>query len=87
MLLLSIGLLGVAGTGLLAARLLREAEVREEMMDRAGSVLDSLTAHGAIGAGTISNPRFRLEWAASDSALQVRAFSIDGSQHELRALR
>ena len=87
MLLLAIGLLGIAGTGLLAARMLREAEAREEMLDRAGSVLDSLATHGAAGAGTISHARFRLEWTASDSAVYVRTVSIDGSQHELRALR
>ena len=87
MLLLSIGLLGVAGTGLLAGRLLRESEGREAMVERASNILDSLSAHAASGGGTVMDARYRIDWAASDSAVHVRALLPDGSRYDMRALR
>jgi prepilin-type N-terminal cleavage/methylation domain-containing protein len=87
MLLLSLGMLGVAATGLLAARTLREAEAREAMVERAGSVLDSLVAHGGSGTGRIDDVRFQLEWSASATSVEVRTVMPDGSRFELRALR
>ena len=87
MLLLSLGMLGVAATGLLAARTLREAEAREAMLERAGSVLDSLVMHRASGAGRIDDARFRIEWSASAASVEVRTLMPDGSRFEMRALR
>lgn len=87
MLLLSVGLLGVAGTGLLAARMQREAEGREAMLERAGSVLDSLVTHDVAGAGTNADPRFLLDWVATVEQVEVRARMPDGSPFDLRAIR
>lgn len=87
MLLLSLGLLGVAATGLLAARTLREAEAREAMVERAGSVLDSLVSHRVSGTGRVDDARFRIEWIASSASVEVHTVMPDGSRFELRALR
>jgi hypothetical protein len=87
MLLLSLGMLGVASTGLLAARMLREAEAREAMVERVGSVLDSLVTHRVSGAGRIHDPRFRVEWNASSTSVEVRTVMPDSAAFELQALR
>jgi prepilin-type N-terminal cleavage/methylation domain-containing protein len=87
MLLLSLGLLGVAATGLMSARMLREAEAREAMAERTGSVLDSLVSHRVSGTGSVDDARFRTQWSASAGSVEVQTVMLDGSRFELRALR
>lgn len=87
MVLLSIGLLGIAGTGLLAAHMMRAADTREAMLARATSVMDSLVAHDVLGAGRMPDARFRLEWTASHESVRVRAVLPDGDRFVLTALR
>lgn len=87
MVLLAIGLLGVAGTGLLAARMLSEAEAREAMLERAGSVLDSVIAYDVAGGGMTGDARFQLEWSSTAEAVEIRARMPDGSPFDLRAIR
>lgn len=87
MVLLSIGMLGIAGTGLMAAQMMRAADTREAMLARATSVMDSLVAHDILGAGITSDARFRLEWTASRESVRVRALLPDGDSFVLTAVR
>lgn len=87
MVLLSIGMLGIAGTGIMAAQMMREADTREAMLTRATSVLDSLVAHDILGAGITLDARFRIEWTASRESVRVRAVLPDGDPFVLTALR
>jgi len=87
MVLLSVGLLGVAGSGLLAGQLLREAEVREDMLNRASSLLDSLLVHDANGAGSVPLARYRLDWTATTDRVEVVARLPNHSDFTLRAAR
>lgn len=87
MVLLSIGMLGIAGTGLLAAHMMRAADTHEAMMVRASSVMDSLVANDVVGAGITPDARFRLEWMASHESVRVRATLPDGSHFDLMAIR
>lgn len=84
MVLLSVGMLAIAGSGVLAAQLLREAEAQEEMMTRATSVLDSLVIERG-GAGRYQTARYRLEWSAADSIVRVRVTPIGAQAFELLA--
>jgi prepilin-type N-terminal cleavage/methylation domain-containing protein len=87
MVLLSVGLLGVAGSGLLAAELLREAEVREDMLNRASSLLDSLLANEVTGAGMLPLARYRIDWTATAEHVEVVARLPNHSDFTLRAAR
>ncbi|MGQ0815137.1 MAG: prepilin-type N-terminal cleavage/methylation domain-containing protein [Gemmatimonadota bacterium] len=85
--LLSIGLLGVAASGLLAARLMREAELRDDVLNRATSALDSLILHDIKGSGILQTQPYRLEWSADVSTASVRAILPDGSRFQLEMMR
>lgn len=87
MTLLSIGLLSVAGGGLLASSLLRESELQEEMLHRASTLLDSLAANEIAGSGTLGADRYHLEWQAGEHAVEVRALRGDSTLFSLRATR
>lgn len=71
MTLLSIGTLGVAATGLLAALSFTRAEMRERALHDAESVLDSLTSLRSNGPGARHAHGAHITWAAGDSLSQV----------------
>lgn len=87
MALLSVGLLGTAAAGLLSARLLSEAQLREDAANRAVSMLDSLMVGDLVGTGVVQLAPYRLEWAASDSTIEVRAVLPDGAEFRLDGVR
>jgi prepilin-type N-terminal cleavage/methylation domain-containing protein len=85
--LLSVALLAVAGTGLTAARIMRDAEAREEAVNRAATLLDSVMLNNLSGAGTVVTARYRLDWTGGASEASVNARLTDGQTFELRAPR
>lgn len=86
--LLSVGLLSVAGGGMLASRLLRESELQEELLHRASSLLDSLIANRLAGSGVlVAQDRYRVEWQASEHTVDVRAVEADSTLFTLRVTR
>jgi prepilin-type N-terminal cleavage/methylation domain-containing protein len=87
MALLSVGLLGIAATGLLAARLMNQAQLLEDAANRATSVMDSVAINNLVGAGAVQTSPYRLEWTASDSAIVVRAVLPDGAVLQLDGVR
>jgi prepilin-type N-terminal cleavage/methylation domain-containing protein len=87
MTLLSIGLLGIAATGALSARMLSQAELSEDITLAAQNVLDSLITNNIRGAGAQRVRNVRLEWSASDHVVLVTT-TLPGQQpYELRAAR
>jgi prepilin-type N-terminal cleavage/methylation domain-containing protein len=87
MALLSVGLLGIAAAGLLSARLMNQAQLLEDAANRATSVMDSVAINELAGAGVVQMMPYRLEWSASDSAIQVRAILPDGAELQLDGAR
>lgn len=85
--LLSIGMLAVAGSGLLAATMLRDAETEQAMMLRATSLLDSLVIHDGAGAGEIVEAHYRLTWSAGAAAVHVRVQPARAPTFDLTAVR
>lgn len=85
MVLLSIALLGIAGTALLAARMLSAGEIREQASRRAASVLDSLVLLHGNATGTRSYPGYRLTWSADSARVAVRVAFPDDTGIELQA--
>lgn len=67
MTLLSIGTLGVAATGLVAAHAFTRAEMRERTLHHAESILDSLAALRASSSGTRTLYGAEVSWSAADS--------------------
>ena len=63
--LLSVGLLGIAGSAALAGRLMREAEADEQASTEAAQVLDSLTQQRAPTSGFRQAGRVRLTWTVN----------------------
>jgi prepilin-type N-terminal cleavage/methylation domain-containing protein len=70
--LLSIGLLGIAAGGLLSARILQQAELRNYALERASSIADSLVANRIQGSGTIHARHLELRWVATAASAEVR---------------
>ena len=87
MLLLSIGMLGIAGSSLMAMQMLREAGARDAVLERAQTVLDSIIVHDIAGAGIVEDPRFQLNWAATGSSVEIHALLADGYRFQMRAVR
>lgn len=87
LLLLSVGVLSIAGTGLLAGRMLRQAELREEMLTRAHNLLDSLVIAQDTGSGSSQYFGYRLDWQATAHDVSVNANIADTLQFVLRAAR
>jgi prepilin-type N-terminal cleavage/methylation domain-containing protein len=90
---LQVGLMGVVGTLLLAARTLGRAEAEEEGVVELSRVLDSLSLGGSSGAGTRRTRAGVVTWSAGgggslhvvfstprDSALVV----VDGRARDAR---
>lgn len=67
---LGVGVLGVAATASLAARVLRQAEADEGAATAAAALLDSLLSRGVPAAGERVDGPYRLRWTttASDTA-------------------
>lgn len=87
MTLLSVGMLAIAANGLLAARLLNDAELQEEIAIRTQSVLDSLVVNDVNGNGRIDAGVYRIEWTAAAESVVVRARAGNATQLELQAVR
>jgi len=85
--LLSIAMLAVASSGLLAARLLSQAEAAEMTAVRAQSVLDSLVINNVRGSGRLVADGYRIEWTAGDTRVSVRAFHPNVPPFEVQAAR
>jgi|GEM_PF-547017 len=87
--LLSVGLLGILGSQLMAARLLREAEARAGAIDLAGTILDSLLAVPAPTGGERREAGYTARWsvapAAGSSRIEILIQYQDGTaSRELR---
>ncbi len=86
MLLLSIALLGIAGTALLAARTLASGEISEQATQAAAATLDSLVLYHVRGTGAQSLAAYSLSWRADSVSAHVRATFPGGSSFELQAV-
>ncbi len=72
MLVLEVGLLGVTGTLVLAARTLQRAERLERAVTEAGRIYDVLWKTGGTGEEVLPGGLGRVRWSvASDGALRV----------------
>ena len=69
--LLSVAMLGVAGSGLMAAQLLAQAELHEAVTIRAQSILDSLVIHEVVGSGRVRLTPFDIDWTATQEDATV----------------
>ncbi|MGQ0560270.1 MAG: type IV pilus modification PilV family protein [Gemmatimonadota bacterium] len=87
MVLLSVGLLGVSAAGMLASRLLSQTHMREELVNRANSLRDSLAIHAIVGAAVVQSQPYRLEWLATEGTITVIGTLPDGSRFELSGSR
>jgi len=75
MTLLSVALLGVAGSALYAAQLLRQAQARERSTFEAMQVMDSLAGVRTPSSGQRSVDNIELQWVVS--TMSVGPASID----------
>jgi len=87
MALLSVGLLGISAAGLLSVKMMNQAQLLEDAANRATSVMDSVMINDLAGGGVVQTLPYRLEWAASDSAIEVRAVLPDGTALQLDGAR
>ena len=87
LLLLAIGVLGVAAAGLLATRMLRAADVHDEMSIRAMALLDSLIADSVVGQGSSRTPAYAIDWAATGDSAAVTFRAADSAVFTVRAIR
>jgi Tfp pilus assembly protein PilV len=79
LLVLEIGVLGVAGTLLLASTTLTRAETLERAVARAEGVLDSLRSDGAPGLGGAPFAAGEVVWSVGDSGrMDLRAIGPNG---------
>lgn len=69
LLIFQVGLLGVAGTVLLAQRNLLRASVTVRGVVEAGWVADSLTREGSGGSGSLSRPWGEISWGPASDGL------------------
>ena len=77
--LLEVGLLGVAGTVILASRTLSRAEDRERAVTRAALVLDSLGGTGGGGSGAWTGPWGELRWSRhADGRIELEVVTRHG---------
>jgi Tfp pilus assembly protein PilV len=80
MVVLELGLMGVVGTLLLAARTMRRAEVRERMVAEAARLYDSLTSAAVPGTGVEIGTVGRLRWSVEGNGdLDVEVVDPDDS--------
>lgn len=84
---LSIGLLAVASSGLLAGRMLREAELIEAVGNRASGVLDSLLMNDIQGSGTVRIAQHRIAWTADARTVTVLVELANERPFVMRASR
>jgi hypothetical protein len=63
MVVLEVGLLGVVGTLVLAARTMHRAETIERVVTEAGRVYDSVSSVGATGSGEAPAVLGRVRWS------------------------
>jgi prepilin-type N-terminal cleavage/methylation domain-containing protein len=85
--LLSVGVLGAASTGLLATRLLREARVQDEIAERASYLLDSLIADSVKGRGSERSRMYSIDWIATSDSATLTVSTADSTRFTMRALR
>lgn len=85
--LLGVGMLSVAASGVIAARLQSETELHEEMLRRATSLTDSLVANRVYGRGDHPADRYRLIWTAAEETVSVQAVLADSVFFELESAR
>lgn len=79
--ILEVGVLGVAGTLLLASRTLRRAETLERAVARAEGVLDSLRGGAVIGSGLVAFEGGEVLWSVTDSGgVAVLATDVAGAR-------
>jgi prepilin-type N-terminal cleavage/methylation domain-containing protein len=77
--LLEVGLLGVAGTVVLASRTLSRAEERERAVTRAALVLDSLEGTAGGGSGAWIGAWGQLHWSRdADGRVELRVVPRHG---------
>jgi prepilin-type N-terminal cleavage/methylation domain-containing protein len=72
--LLCIVAVAVAASVVGGAQIFRKAELQEKALRTGESLLDSLLALPANGAGTLTLPEARLRWSAADSAGATTVF-------------
>lgn len=87
MTLLSVGMLAVAASGIIAAQLQREAELHEVVTQHATSLVDSIATRRVHGSGTVNTSRYRLEWRADSTAIHVHAHVREESYLVLETVR
>lgn len=85
--LLGVGMLSVAASGMIAGRLQRETELREELLLRVTSLTDSLVAFRIYGQGDYRTDRYQLSWTAQEDIVSVTALLGDSVVFELEAAR
>jgi prepilin-type N-terminal cleavage/methylation domain-containing protein len=74
--LLSVGLLGVAGSAVLATRLLHEGDASEQALSAALPVLDSLSLLRAPAAGSQQAGNVRLVWGVSTDSVGISTIDL-----------
>ena len=85
--LLAVGVLGAASSGLLALRLLRDARVHDEIAARASFLLDSLVADSARGSGAYRTPLYSIDWIGTGDSAAVTVRTADSVSFTMRAIR
>src|SRR5262245_9566824 len=74
--LLSVGLLGVAGSAVLAGRLIREADADERALSEAMPVLDSLTLQRMPSSGARQAGSGRLIWTVNTDSAGISTIDV-----------
>jgi len=91
LLLISIGVLGLAGTAIVAQRSFNEAALRERSARAAAAVLDSLLHDAAPADGVRIAPGLSLAWSVSQgdglTHVQLTVTHAGGAQQEWHASR
>ena len=85
--LLGLALLGVTGSALLAARVLREAEATERGALQALQIIDSLSQLPNAQNGARQAGRLQLVWQISQDTSGVTLLDVTVSQRDGRDLR
>ena len=83
--LLSVAMLGIAGSGLLATRLLAQAELHRTATTRAVSILDSLVMNDIVGSGRVRVAAYDIEWSAATDNAVVRVSKENSAAFALQA--
>jgi prepilin-type N-terminal cleavage/methylation domain-containing protein len=85
--LLAVGVLGAASSGLLATRLLRDARAQDEIAARASILLDSLVADSVRSSGSQRSRLYSIDWVGTGDSAAVTIRTADGASFTMRAIR